>query len=229
MSYSPNLGRWLEQDPVGYDDGMNTYQYVSTNPIKLVDPTGTVGSTGGNFPGWNAPKPEAKPKPPAPNSTATGADIFNDFMSGTGPDHRYFKPGDHLMNYMVNHGYIAKQRGSALAAAKAYCCGSAGGPMPKSGKFQSRPPGGSQDYSTFEWTSRDIASQIKGGDDGYIGTFSGGWEITSIDCDGKCATVSWRTDNTMNLGSALYGQQWLTPYGPAPKKQTWMWQEKICW
>jgi hypothetical protein len=40
MSYSPTLGRFLERDPIGYDDGMNVYQFVSGSPIELTDPFG---------------------------------------------------------------------------------------------------------------------------------------------------------------------------------------------
>ncbi|MFG0328772.1 MAG: RHS repeat-associated core domain-containing protein [Phycisphaerales bacterium] len=38
--YSPELGRWLEEDPLGYVDGPNLYQYVAGNPARYFDPTG---------------------------------------------------------------------------------------------------------------------------------------------------------------------------------------------
>jgi len=39
-TYHPTLGRWLERDPAGYVEGMNLYQYVSSNPANLTDPMG---------------------------------------------------------------------------------------------------------------------------------------------------------------------------------------------
>jgi RHS repeat-associated protein len=38
--YSPTLGRFLQTDPTGYADGPNWYNYVQSDPINLVDPSG---------------------------------------------------------------------------------------------------------------------------------------------------------------------------------------------
>jgi uncharacterized protein RhaS with RHS repeats len=51
MSYSPTIGRFLERDPIEYDDGANVYQYVGGNPIARTDPLGlySIGWIGGGF------------------------------------------------------------------------------------------------------------------------------------------------------------------------------------
>ena len=40
-SYSPSVGRWINQDPAGYIAGANTYQFVESNPTGNVDPRET--------------------------------------------------------------------------------------------------------------------------------------------------------------------------------------------
>ena len=38
--YDPGMGRWLTQDPAGFVDSMNLYQYVFNNPLRYADPNG---------------------------------------------------------------------------------------------------------------------------------------------------------------------------------------------
>ena len=101
-SYSPELGRWMQRDPLGYVDGVNVYEYVGSMPTAFGDPTGLTSVAPGTTPGWDPMNPDGwhppmippddgeygpdgmgPPAPPLPGPCGDGS---GDGGSGVGPD-----------------------------------------------------------------------------------------------------------------------------------------------
>jgi RHS repeat-associated protein len=64
--YDPATGRWLSEDPSGFDGGdPNLYRYVGNSALNFTDPTGTTqaGNPLANLPSLGSPAPSLTTKP----------------------------------------------------------------------------------------------------------------------------------------------------------------------
>ena len=92
-AYDPNLGRWISDDPAGFLDGPNLYQYVGNNALNWSDPTGLCAddsdSTG------SGPPPRRTPARGNPNTTVRYPAPGGGYTDRTyGPDGRATKDID---------------------------------------------------------------------------------------------------------------------------------------
>ncbi|QQR80662.1 MAG: hypothetical protein IPJ69_00385 [Deltaproteobacteria bacterium] len=107
--YDPNIGRFLQRDPMGFIDGVNVYAYTRNNPINGLDPFGfnTTSSQGNSAAGNPYGNPWGQNSwlgtltgRPIMTPTGLGADVFQTLNLHTG--NSYIDPTLGLVNDVFN-------------------------------------------------------------------------------------------------------------------------------
>ena len=75
--YDPEIRRFISEDPLGLDSGVNLYAYCANNPINFVDPLGLLSIVAGGSGSFIVAKEPANPKTNLSNNEASIGLIVN--------------------------------------------------------------------------------------------------------------------------------------------------------
>ena len=219
----PTLGRWGSRDPIGEKGGVNLYGFVHNDPINSVDIFGLDAST--------------------PSSTITPWQLGWEWLTGNGPRHRDFGPGDYMTEGLRQHGHI-KDSIDRMKTDIFFRCQSC-----KNGDFTKSYP-----YSLAGWQGvpkylYDYSTLGTGGMTGnlvvtYLGSYSLDITASDIKCSIGTAKLSFLANNSSSAVSATrppvlgYTQWWqnnIAPYinqwfqngGMSTTTQTFRWTENV--
>ncbi len=83
--YNPNLGRWINRDPIAEAGGINLYGFVLNDPVNFIDPTGLefYGAANAGFAGFNY---SASTQNPSQATVTTGDGVLGGGSLSVGYD-----------------------------------------------------------------------------------------------------------------------------------------------
>ena len=221
--YDPLTQRWPNRDPIGELGGANLYGFVYNNPVNRFDRLGLDANT--------------------PSSTITPWELGWEWLTGNGPRHRDFGPGDYMTEGLRQHWHI-KDSIDKMKTEIFFRCQSC-----KNGDFTK-----SYLYSLAGWEGipkylYDYSTLATGGNTGnlvvtYLGSY--GLDITASDikCSKGTAKLSFLVNNSSTAASgtrppvlgytewwqnniAPYINQWFQNGGMSTTTQTFRWTENV--
>ncbi len=118
-AYNPVLGRWIQRDPIGYEGGINLYEYVESGPEMYFDPLGFTAVpmpgpyTGPNPIGSIYPEPPPEPIVTGGAAGATAIGVVGSLLVGWWYYYNQATVGEianELANSQAQENYIAHQQ-----------------------------------------------------------------------------------------------------------------------
>jgi uncharacterized protein RhaS with RHS repeats len=107
--YDPSIGRWMEEDPIGFEAGdANLYRYVENDPANEIDPLGLQDTKPALFPNMETEKRQKQDKEIADTEVGKKALEKEVFEIKTRKDLTdNFKPGEPFKYVIVDGKFVA--------------------------------------------------------------------------------------------------------------------------
>ena len=105
--YDPMEGRFISKDPIGFEGGINIYQYTLANPINYTDPSGNYTKRCSRFLGGQV-------------STGRWHRIRHDYLVVSGTVYS-FMPGDGSMPMLFSQGQVTPNEDPNRSGCKMIC------------------------------------------------------------------------------------------------------------
>ena len=220
--YNPSTGRFLCKDPIGEQGGLNLYGFVRNNPVNYIDPFGLAEST--------------------PSSSITPWELGWEWLTGNGPRHRDFGPGDYMTEELRKHGHV-KDSIEDMKRKIFFNCQSCKTTDPENYPYSLAGWGGVLKYL------HDYSTLGTGGMTGnLVVTYLGSYRLRITPSDIKCskgtATLTLTVNNSSTAASgtrppvigytewwqnniAPYINDWFSHGGMSETTQTFRWTDKV--
>jgi RHS repeat-associated protein len=216
--YSPELGRWLNRDPIEEEGGVNLYGMVGNDVVNHIDvlgllfPPGTPGNFG--FPGFPDPR-----KPSNLPQNIGAYEIGLDYLLGTGKTNYNFKDGDYMTESLKTSDLFAGRREQMRIMLSSYCKAGGKGPLPVidlGGELGNIPW-----YKFAFWTFPKTL--VFNPPEAFTGSFTAGQiTVSSIDCSKCIATLHVSAFNNSGAVSNTRFPPFMGGYDNNPSVQRWL-------